>query len=202
MLLRLFATIILSLLVYASTDSQNRQETYIVYIVQEAWHTGIILHVNDVPKDVFPEITAYKDSRFIDISWGEEKYYQYPHPGVFMAASAVLWPTPAVIRLSPFPDGPEQVFPRSKIMEIQMEKDHFYNLCEFISTSFQRDADGEIIPSTVYRKSRTFFLAKRKYSVFRTCNTWVALAMKESGYHTSTFLLITAGQLFRRLKKI
>ncbi len=200
--IRITATILLSLLLHTLSDSRDRQITYTVYIVQEAWHTGIILPVDDVPEYILPEISKFNDSRFLDVSWGEEKYYQFPHPGFFIAASAVLWPTSAVIRLSPFSGSPVKVFPHSKIMEIPMGKDHFYRLCRFISGSFCRDDNGEIIPSTVYRKSRTFFLAKRKYSVFRTCNTWVALAMKESGFDTGTFLLITAGQLFRRLKKI
>jgi hypothetical protein len=65
-----------------------------------------------------------------------------------------------------------------------------------------RDNAGTIIPSTIYRKSNTFFLAQGKYSVFRTCNTWAALAFKEIDFDISTFFLVTANQLFRRLKKL
>ena len=176
-------------------------EEYKVYVVQEAWHTGIILTVDDVSADIFPEITNYQKYQYIDVSWGDERYYQYPNPGIFMAARAVLWPTSAVLKLAGYSQNPRNIFTKSTILEITMDEVRFNQLCSFISESFLRDDHGKIIPSTVYRKSRSFFLAKRKYSIFQTCNTWVALAFKESGFDTGTFFLITAGQLFRRLHK-
>lgn len=201
MLLQLL-TIIAALWFYPVEDAPLQKDEYKVYVVQEAWHTGIVLNVDDVSADLFPEITNYQNHQFIDVSWGDERYYQYPNPGIFMAARAVLWPTSAVIRLAGYSREPQIVFAQSTILEITMNEERFNHLCSFISESFIRDKHGKIIPSTVYRNSRTFFLAKRKYSVFRTCNTWVALAFKESGFDTGTFFLITAGQLFRRLKKM
>lgn len=183
---------------------ESRPGTFTVFVVQERWHTGIVLPINDIPSEILPEIVNYKGKgyTYVDVSWGDEKYYQYPNPGIFLGAQAVLWPTSAVIRLVGVPNDIRKYYPQSTIMEIPMDHKQFYRLCIFISESFVRDESGDIVPSTIYRKSRTFFLAKRKYSVFRTCNTWVALAFRESGFQIRTFLLVTANQLFRRMDRM
>lgn len=194
--------VLLSLLVHSFQADTHDESTYTIHVVQEAWHTGIVISVDDIPPTIFPELTRYSRSKYIDFGWGDEKYYQHPNPGILLGARAVLWPTSAVIRMVGFSNQLEDFYTQSTIMELTLDQEKFYDLCTFISESFMRDNAGTIIPSTIYRKSNTFFLAQRKYSVFRTCNTWAALALKEIDFDISTFFLVTANQLFRRLKKL
>ncbi len=173
-----------------------------IYIVQEFWHTGIVFRIRSVPPETFPEIRNYSRSEYIDISWGDERYYQIPGHSVLLAARAVLFPTPAVIKLMDFSRPVEKFYGKATVMQIIMDSTRFSALCRFISESFVRDEQQDIIPSTVYGKSDRFFMAKRKYHLFRTCNTWVALALKRSGFDVSTFLVLNAAQMFNRIEKI
>ena len=182
---------------FASNDHK-----YQVYIVQAGWHTGIVLETADIPFNIFKEAQPYTRDKYLDVSWGEEKYYQIPEPGIFVSASTILWPTRAVVSMTAYSRKIKNYYRKPIIIEITVTKEAYFALCNFLSDAFQRDKTGKIIPSTFYRDSSGFFLAKRKYSMFRTCNTWVALALKRSGLDISPFMLVTSRQLFRRLNKL
>jgi uncharacterized protein (TIGR02117 family) len=201
MYIRLFLSLLslFSIITYSKT---NANEKHAVCIIQERWHTGIVLKTSDVPSTIFQEIENYTSHTYIELSWGDEKYYQLPSPGISIGAKALFWPTQAVIRISAFSRDINQYYADATILEIPMNKEEFFQLCRFLAESFERSKEGKIQPSTFYRNSNTFFLAKRKYSLLRTCNTWVVLGIKESGFDVTSFLAITANQLFRRLDKI
>lgn len=198
MLVRVFMILFGFIVVMA----RGQEKMHVVLVVQEGWHTGIVMKTSDLPSSLFGQFKDYTSRKYIDVSWGDEKYYQHPNPGVFLTVRAVLWPTQAVIRLDAFSRKPTRYYGSSNIMEIRMDSIRFTALCRFISNSFERGEEGEIVPSTFYEDYEDFFLAKRKYSLFRTCNTWVVLAFKKSGYDVHTFMAATAGQMFRRLDKL
>jgi uncharacterized protein (TIGR02117 family) len=182
--------------------ANETERTFTVHVVQERWHTGIVFQTRDIPTGIFPEINKYRHQKYLDVSWGDEHYYQDPEPGIATNARAVLWPTPSVILLLGFSNDIYSFYQQATIMKIKMDQAEFLELCRFISNSFVRDSSGTIVPSAYMGISNRFFLAHRHYSIFRTCNTWVALALKASGYQISTFFLITKNQLFRRMKKL
>ncbi|ALO16386.1 hypothetical protein L21SP5_02763 [Salinivirga cyanobacteriivorans] len=193
-------TLILLYLSCQGVASNNQK--YPVYIVQAGWHTGIVLQTVDIPLNIFKEAQPYTQYKYLDVSWGEEKYYQIPEPGVFVSMSTILWPTRAVVSMSPYSREIKTYYRQPTIIKINMTEKRYFALCRFLSNAFQKDKRGNVIPSTFFRDSSGFFLAKRKYSMFRTCNTWVALALKKSGFDISPFMLVTSKQLFRRLEKI
>ncbi len=201
-MLRCITVLFISLLILPAGTGQQREQQHTIHIVQYSWHTGIVLETDEVPEAIFPEIAQYKKQTYIDISWGDERYYQHPNPGISIGAAAVLWPTSGVIRLDAFSMAPENYFRSARIMKIRLTEKRFHQLCRFVSTSFVRDKNEKIIPSTMFGESSMFFLSTQKYTLFRTCNTWVALALKDSGFDISSFFLVTANQLFRRLEKI
>ncbi len=183
-------------------SAQKTDTLYTVQIVQAGWHTGIIMETANVPKETLKEIERYNSHKYLDISWGDEKFYQIPDPNIYITARSVLWPTQSVISPDAFSREIKNYYRQPTVIEITMTKEKFYTLCQTISNSFERDDKGEIIASTFYRDSSNFFLAKRKYAAFRTCNTWIAIILNKSGFDIRPFLLITANQLFRRLKKL
>ncbi len=172
-----------------------------IYIVQEAWHTGIVLKTRDVSREIWPEIKNYQEKKYIDVSWGDERYYQKPGINILLAARAVFFPTTAVIRLLGFDSAIEHFYFDYRSIRVIMDSTQFNALCHSIAYSLRRNDQHNVIPSMVYGKSEKFFIAKRKYHVFRTCNTWVLLLLKHAGLSVNPFMAITSGQLFRRLKK-
>jgi len=139
---------------------------------------------------------------YLDISWGDEKYYQQTNPGISIGAGAVLWPTQSVLLLYAFSQDITKTYREATILQMTMDQEKFISLCRFVSQSFQRNESGDIQPSTIYRDSSPFFLATKRYSLFRTCNRWVAMAFNKSGFNIHTRFLISANQLIRRLIKV
>lgn len=170
-----------------------------IYIVQRSWHTGIVLKVDSVPEEIWPEIKQYKDYEFIDVGWGDEEFYQVPGFNLFSAMQAVLIPTPSTIIVNAV-SNPSKTENYSRIAKLVISNDKFRALCSFIAGSYKRNEQGEIVPSTIFGPSNIFFLGKKEYHLFRTCNTWVAMALKHSGIDINVFGVITANQLFEQLE--
>ncbi len=173
-----------------------------VYVVQQAWHTGIVLKTSGISPETCPGIEKYKQYTYLDISWGDERYYQHIDPGIGLALRAVLFPTTAVIKYTGIRSSVTRYYKHSNLVQIVLDSTRFNSLCMYISKSFQRDSLNRIIPSTAYGKAEHFYLAKQEYHLFRTCNTWVIAAFEKAGLKINSFFVLTAGQLFRRLKKL
>lgn len=195
--MRLINTILLFTIFRVSLYSQDT-----IYIAQEAWHTGLIIKKASISSDIFPEISNYKRSSYIDIGWGDEKFYQHPRNHVGLAARAILFPTSSVIRMIGFHKPVEEFYKNSKRVQIVLDSAEFNALCRFVSESFIRNENGNIMASSVYGPNNIFFIAKRKYHLFRTCNTWIALALKEAGLDIRSAFILNARQLFRQLRRL
>ena len=187
---------------YRDTGS-HIHKSYTVYVVQEGWHTGIIFETKDVSPKNWPEIINHQDKNFLDVGWGDEKFYQAPGFPVFIAARAVLWPTQAVMRVYAFNIPIRSAFlTGSRFLRIPLTGEQFAALCKFISESYITDEEGNPQTSTIYRETQVYFLSTRKYHLFRTCNTWVALAFRKAGLGNRSFLVLNKNQLLRQLSRI
>jgi uncharacterized protein (TIGR02117 family) len=181
----------------ASLDSDK----ITVYVVQQAWHTGIVLPVNKINPEIWPEVSTFEDKQYVDVSWGDEKFYQASGSPVLLAARAMLWPTQSVMQIYPFSLAISSAYTsEARLLELELNKQQFDGLTFFFSSSLIRDESNAPVASEMYGKSRYFFLSKRKYHLFRTCNTWVALAFKQAGLGNRRCCVLNANQLFRRIK--
>lgn len=177
---------------------------YEIFVVQQRWHTGIIFNTYDVDPDIWPEISLYRDRKFVDVGWGDEKFYQALGNPVLLAARAILFPTRSVLQIYAFSTEIRAAYGgESRILRIPVNRYQLDRLSKFVSESYIRNEHGEAQPSTVYGEADNYFLATRKYHLFRTCNTWVAIGFKQSGFDdVQTFCVLNANQLFRQLSDI
>lgn len=184
-------------------DAAFDEREYMVYVVQSRWHTGIILHTNDVDSLIWPEIAAYTHREYIDIGWGDEKFYQTQHNLVPLALRAALWPTSSVLQIYAFNLPLRRSYgEKARILKIPIDRQSLDHLTKFLSGSYKRDANGNVQTSNLYGETSLYFRANRNYHLFRTCNTWVAKGFKVAGYDIRSFCILNANQLFRQLRKI
>ncbi|HOI29771.1 MAG TPA: DUF2459 domain-containing protein [Melioribacteraceae bacterium] len=171
-----------------------------VYLVKENWHTGIMFRIDDYTSGLLPALKYFKDYQYIDIGWGDADFYQIPGFDLFLAAKAILIPTPTVMRFDGYKFPIEKIIEwREFALKFELPKERFLLLINYIQEHLILDEKGETIiskhdiDSPVY-----FFKSKGEYHLFRTCNTWAAQALKSTGIDVDTFGLITAGQLYSR----
>ncbi len=177
--------------------------SYTVYVIQEFWHTGIVFKIEDVDTGIWPEIEMYQDRNHIDVGWGDEKFYQASGIPVFLAARAMLWPTQSVMQIYAFNLPVESAYGGdSRILRVPMTEEQFERLTGYIAESYKHDDEGNPVTSTAYGETNHYFMATRKYHLFRTCNTWVARAFRESGFDVRSFMILNANQLYRQLSGI
>lgn len=198
-----FSTLLLLMVMKIMLVSGQNIDKFEVYVVQEGWHTGIIFKTNDVDSTIWPEIVHYRNKKFVDVGWGDEKFYQVPGYPFFTAARAVLLPTQSVLRVFPYSTPIlSAYFEDSRILKIDVNRQELDNISRFIAESYQRNENGEAQLSQLYENNNHYFLSTRNYHLFRTCNTWVALGFKESGFDVRSFFVLYGKQLFKQLRDI
>ena len=181
-------------LLYSQIDSLRT-----IYLIKVSWHTGVVLPVDEetiVTVDALKDFTNYK---FVDIGWGDEKFYQSPEEfDLLLAAEAILIPTGSVIRIAGYFGNVQTIINWSEIcVKIKITSDQYRDLCRFINSSFEKGTNDSCI---VTSKSSTggiiFYKSHLKYHLLNTCNTWIANALQSSGLNIDPSEVITTEELF------
>jgi uncharacterized protein (TIGR02117 family) len=167
-----------------------------LYVVSDRWHAGIVLRLGEVSARRIPEIRDFSGFEMIEFSWGDRDYFPHPDPGVSAALRAAFWSRGSVLHLVGF-NGPVEIFYRgATITEFHLSRPAFERLIAFLAKTFERPdpaLPAEARPG-LFAYSR-FYSAVGKFSIARTCNTWVAEAFRYVGLPIDAPSVITSGQL-------
>jgi uncharacterized protein (TIGR02117 family) len=172
-----------------------------VLIVNHGWHSAIVTKKADTSPKVLPEVRDFPEAEFLAIGWGDRDYYQAPDPGLGLALKAAFWSSGSVLHVAGFKGAAENYFPRAEIFEIFISDKAFQRLIQFIADTFSRPDIAppvEIRPG-LYPDSR-FYPATGRFHLLRTCNTWVAEALRAAGLPITPAYAFTAGNLSYQVK--
>jgi uncharacterized protein (TIGR02117 family) len=184
----------------ADSELDQISAEYPIYIINYSYHTGIVIPVNSETTLAIKALSYFRNFKYTDIGWGEEKFYQDPSDNYCMGARAILLPNRSVFRIEGY-NGIDFIKWNSFVVMLKLNKDQFTKLLIFIDESFTKQSENEtIITSQKNSGSVIFFKSIYKYHLLNTCNTWIAEALKISGLDVSPFLTITAGQLYNEIK--
>ncbi len=179
----------------------SEPDSITIYLVKENWHTGLMIPVNDFTKKELPVLSYFEGFEYVDIGWGDAEFYQTPGFNISLAAHAILFPTPTVIRIDGYKSPIEKIIEwREFAIQFVLTKAGFLKMVDFIKQSLKYDDNNEAIISLRDKeKSIIFFKSVHYYFFMRTCNTWAAEAIQSTGIDIDTFGLVTAGQLYYKL---
>jgi uncharacterized protein (TIGR02117 family) len=212
LLLRLFARRIFPVvvLIYAcanhAAEISFREEAKngrAIFIVHDAWHAAIVIKKADIPVVILPELKDFPSAEYLEFSWGDRDYFPAPDPGLGLALKAAFWSSGSILHVVGFSGAVRNVYPSAEIIEIAITEEGFQRLTEFIAATFSRPhppAPAEARPG-LFSNGR-FYAAAGKFSAFRTCNTWVAEALKAAGLPLSPSYVITAANLGNQLRSV
>lgn len=172
-----------------------------IYVVRQNWHTGIAIRRSDIPPALWPQIRDFPDVEYLEVSWGDAEYYPAPDPTLRMLLKAALVPSRSVLHVVGF-DGPvEEYFRFSDIVEITLSEAGFKQLCRFIAQTYAITGNGVDGSKEGLSLNSRFYPAQPKFHIFRTCNNWVAQALRSAGCPITTPYAITAGNVIRQTSK-
>jgi uncharacterized protein (TIGR02117 family) len=204
-LLRFFVIVFLT---YAcsnpTTEIRSRGEEKLVrtvFIVHDAWHAAIVIKKTDIPAVVLPELRDFPSAEYLEFSWGDRDYFPAPDRGLGLTLKAAFWSSGSILHVVGFKDAVQNAYPGAEIVEIPLSEEGFQGLVKFISDTFSRPhppAPAEARPG-LFPNGR-FYAAEGKFSLLRTCNTWVGEALSSAGLPIRPGYVITAGNLSSQLR--
>ena len=180
--------------------SEPEHETF--YIVNHGLHTGIAVNRKYLT-DFIPSLKNDLESGdYVEIGWGDERFYQARTVTPALAIQAMLWPTASVLHVVSIPESPQRYFPKTEILEISVPRSGYERMLAYIAETFELTNDGHIIRlgPGLYRNSY-FYRATGAFHAFNTCNTWVARAIETTGYPISSDGIVRAESLLSRLRQ-
>jgi len=183
-------------------EMNKSSDKYTVYIINNNLHTGLVIPAKIEMSQKITALKYFHSFSYIDIGWGEEKFYQEPKDNFCMGARAILLPNTSVIRIEGYSSFTDDIIGWSDYtVMLNLSKDQYTKLIMFIENSFRKDEGNElIITKQKHSGSIIFFKSVYKYHLFNTCNTWIAEALEASGLDVSPFFVISASQLYNEIK--
>jgi uncharacterized protein (TIGR02117 family) len=172
-----------------------------IFIVHDTWHAAIVIKKADMATVFLPELRDFPSADYLEFSWGDREYFPAPDGGVGLALKAAFWSTGSILHVVGFKDAVEKVYPSADIIGITLSEEGFQRLIKFISDTFSRQhppAPAEARPG-LFSNSK-FYAAEGKFSLLRTCNTWVAEALSAAGLPINPGYVITAGNLNKQVR--
>ena len=172
-----------------------------VFIVHDAWHAAIVIKKVDIPAVVVPELRDFPSAEYLEFSWGDRDYFPAPNGGLGLALKAALWSSGSILHVVGLKDAVQNAYPNAEIIEIPLSEEGFQRMVKFISDTFSRPhAPTPAEPRPGLFSNGRFYAAAGKFSLFRTCNTWVAEALSAAGLPIRPSYVITAGNLSDQLR--
>lgn len=152
-----------------------------VYLVAHDGHTGIAVPRADIPAGLWPESREFPQAEYLEVGWGNRDYYYARNQGLWGTLNAVL-PSPSVLHLAGFRGSPADYFRANEIVELAVPVDGFERLIRYIHDAYERAGalPAAALGPGLYGDSR-FYPAWESFHLFRTCNVWMAQALRAAG---------------------
>ena len=179
----------------------DRKNVRTVFVAHDAWHAAIVTKKSDIPIAVLPELRDFPSAEYLEFSWGDRDYFPAPDAGVGLVLKAAFWSSGSILHVVGFKKPVQEFFPSAEIIEIHLPEEDFQRLIKFISDTFSRPdppAPAEARPG-LFPNGR-FYAAEGKFSLLRTCNTWVGEALSSAGLPIRPGYVITAANLSNQLR--
>lgn len=174
--------VLISLLL--STITVNNNENIVadneVYLSTNGIHLGIIIPTEIMDSSLQRGLKFNSTDKYLSFGWGDKNFYlNTPTWGDLTfknAINATFLKSETLIHLTRYRSKQDD-WVKVKLTNVQLKK-----LNQYILKYFQKDENGNkvILESKGYSSYDDFYKAHGSYSGFKTSNTWVNSALKES----------------------
>ncbi len=172
------------------------EATITVHVVRYGWHSGLVMRRDQIPSGAWPEHDLFPSARYLEVGWGDRAFYQSPDAGIALALEASFASGGSVLHVTGLARPPAEHFARAEITPVELSAAGAEALARFVSRAYARDASGAPIDlgPGLYPGSR-FYAATGRYSLFHTCNSWIAEALRAGGCPITPAWAATGGNL-------
>lgn len=173
-----------------------------IFVVSHGWHTGLIVPgavLNEAVPDLRPR---FGTPEHYEIGWGDVDFYQAETVTSGLAVQAIFWSRGAVLHLVAFSGAPQDHFAGEPIRATCLSPNELRALQAYLAASFSRSAAGSVsAPKPGIYGDSAFYAATGRYSLFNTCNTWTAKALRSAGLESGPGLKLTSASVMHFLER-
>ena len=170
-------------------------------MARRSWHIDVGIEVADLAPPLAAVADALPGTRYVFFGFGDRHYLlaKKHNAPVLLAA---LWPGAGMMLLTGLSSSPQTGFGSDQVIALNLDGAQMQALQAFIwNTLDSRSGAPRPYAPGPYGGS-VYFPATKKYWALRTCNTWVADALRASGLRIRSTGVIFAGQLWSRVQRL
>jgi uncharacterized protein (TIGR02117 family) len=174
-----------------------------VLVMHDYWHSAILVRTIDVSSQIVPEVRDFSGADFLEFSWGDREYFPHPDPGIALALKAAVWSSGSILHVVGVRGSPELAYPNAEIITIGLTTGNLQRLVQFVAETFSRaGVETASAARPGLSENARFYWAQGRFSIFRTCNTWVAEALQAAELPINPAWVITARSLDRHVRPL
>ena len=162
-----------------------------------------------IPPGAWPPGIVERDfsgCTYLELGWGDRKFYPARHPTALMALGAALDPGPSVLHIAGFNPPLADAHPWSALVAVPCTREELARLCRDLGRSFETAAGGKVVHlgPGLYGRRSGFYPARGRYWVGNNCNTWTARELRAGGLpaHTDIFEALTSGEVVAQARRL
>ena len=172
------------------------------FIVRYGWHTGLVINRADLAKLVESLSADFDTSEFLEIGWGDQRFYQATDPNIGTALRAIFWPTQTVLHVVGISASPRSYFVSGDLFAVAVPEVGYQDLLAFVAASFRRLDDDRLVKlGPALYGAGWFYEAEGKFHAGNTCNTWIANALAATSYPFANVNTVSAGGVASQLSQ-
>ncbi len=179
------------------------------YVDSHGWHSGIVVPRAAIPPGAWPPGVVERDfagCAYLELGWGDRKFYPAKHPNAWMVFDAALLPGPSVLHIVGLEPPLADAHVWSALVTVTCPPEELVALCRDLGRSFETDAQGRAarMGPGLYGKRSGFYPARGAYWIGNTCNNWTARELRAGGLFAGSdvFRAFTSGQVIGQARRL
>jgi len=187
---------------HAAARAQHSTREESVGVIDDGWHTGIILSAKALGPGLADLRHRFPDARYLVFGWGNRRFYEAASPGAGRAIAA-LFPSSSVIFVQEI-RGHEQLKPSpgTDLRWLCISASGMRRLDGFLETYFRKDRRGRLVRAEPSPSHGEFYTSTGTYDALHTCNTWTAEALHVGGLPVHSAGILFAAQVMSEIRPL
>ena len=184
-----------------TVNAESASENNLVYIVDNGWHTGLVVpsvHVDERFNFLRQDIG---DFTYFEFGWGDKGFYQSKKITLGLTFRAVFWLTPSVMHVVGFNNQPLKYFPKNTVLALKLNSSELKKLTDTIYLSFDSESGTPQKQRNGLYGASQFYTGTGKYYALNTCNSWTVKMLSSAGIDVSHFLKLTSDAALKQVRQ-
>ena len=187
----------------ADREAPSSELARTAWVVDHGWHTANVVRRGDVDPAIWPEVNDFSQAGLVEIAWGDREFYMAAEATASLAVKAALFTSGSVLHVAALGESALAGLPKGDIVELRISRPGFDRMTRFVHDEYQLDGLGRPVRlgPGLYGAS-WFYVARGRYHLFNTCNTWMARALQRAGLDVTPAGVVTAGAVMQQARRL